>query len=131
MIEMNNEQYIVNTPWFILFKLIFSNFYLNLGDKLLFFRFRREKYNFLRKKLCLLNSSFLFSLYLWIRIHGSKWMRIRPDPDSLRWSWHIIGAFHSNVVYPCLKDFLEGQNQLLFTYGVTSAGKTYTIQVTL
>ena len=36
MIEMNNEQYIVNTPWFILFKLIFSNFYLNLGDKLLF-----------------------------------------------------------------------------------------------
>lgn len=36
----------------------------------------------------------------------------------------------SNVVYPCLKDFLEGQNQLLFTYGATSAGKTYTIQGT-
>ena len=27
-----------------------------------------------------------------------------------------------------VRDFLEGQNQLLFTYGATSAGKTYTIQ---
>ena len=33
------------------------------------------------------------------------------------------------VVAPKVKDFLEGQNQLLFTYGATSAGKTYTIQV--
>ena len=32
------------------------------------------------------------------------------------------------VVAPKVKDFLEGQNQLLFTYGATSAGKTYTIQ---
>ena len=33
------------------------------------------------------------------------------------------------VVLPRVKEFLEGQNQLLFTYGATSAGKTYTIQV--
>eukprot|EP00092_Neocalanus_flemingeri_P032334 GFUD01035153.1.p1 GENE.GFUD01035153.1~~GFUD01035153.1.p1 ORF type:complete len:1912 (+),score=653.09 GFUD01035153.1:74-5809(+) len=34
----------------------------------------------------------------------------------------------SNIVCPKVKDFLEGQNQLLFTYGATSAGKTFTIQ---
>jgi kinesin family protein 20 len=34
-----------------------------------------------------------------------------------------------SVVLPRVKEFLEGQNQLLFTYGATSAGKTYTIQV--
>ena len=27
-----------------------------------------------------------------------------------------------------VKDFMEGQNQLLFTYGATSAGKTFTMQ---
>ncbi|XP_023341937.1 kinesin-like protein KIF20A [Eurytemora carolleeae] len=35
----------------------------------------------------------------------------------------------SLVVLPRLQDCLEGQNQLLFTYGATSSGKTYTIQV--
>jgi len=34
----------------------------------------------------------------------------------------------SNVVKPKVKDFLGGQNQLVFTYGATSAGKTFTIQ---
>ena len=53
---------------------------------LLFFRFRQEKYNFLRKFFfALLNSALPFILsvilYLWIRIHGPKWIRIRPDPD--------------------------------------------------
>ena len=32
------------------------------------------------------------------------------------------------MVLPRVKDFLEGRNQLLFTYGATSSGKTYTIQ---
>jgi kinesin family protein 20 len=27
-----------------------------------------------------------------------------------------------------VQDFIEGQNCLVFTYGVTSSGKTYTIQ---
>jgi len=43
-----------------------------------------KKYNFLRKKeeeFCWLNSDFSFILYLWIWIHGPKWMRIRPVPD--------------------------------------------------
>ncbi len=29
---------------------------------------------------------------------------------------------------PLVKDVLEGQSGLLFTYGVTNSGKTYTIQ---
>lgn len=32
------------------------------------------------------------------------------------------------IVKPRLKEFLEGSNQLLFAYGATSSGKTYTIQ---
>ncbi len=32
------------------------------------------------------------------------------------------------IVLPKLKDFMEGRNQLIFTYGTTSSGKTYTIQ---
>lgn len=27
-----------------------------------------------------------------------------------------------------VKQFIEGQNSLIFSYGVTNAGKTYTIQ---
>ena len=34
------------------------------------------------------------------------------------------------MVLPRLQDFLQGQNQLLFTYGATSSGKTFTIQGT-
>eukprot|EP00095_Tigriopus_kingsejongensis_P010559 maker-scaffold421_size176100-snap-gene-0.31 protein:Tk10559 transcript:maker-scaffold421_size176100-snap-gene-0.31-mRNA-1 annotation:"golgin subfamily a member 4-like" len=32
------------------------------------------------------------------------------------------------MVLPRVRDFLEGSNQLVFTYGATSSGKTYTIQ---
>ena len=34
----------------------------------------------------------------------------------------------ASLVCPKVKDFLGGQNQLLFTYGATSAGKTWTMQ---
>ena len=34
----------------------------------------------------------------------------------------------NQIVKPRLEDFLEGRNQLLFTYGATSSGKTFTIQ---
>ena len=34
----------------------------------------------------------------------------------------------ASLVCPKVKDFLGGQNQLLFTYGATSAGKTFTMQ---
>ena len=36
----------------------------------------------------------------------------------------------SVIVKPRVKDFLEGRNQLIFTYGATSSGKTYTFQGT-
>ena len=31
-------------------------------------------------------------------------------------------------MFPLIKDALEGQNGLLFAYGVTNSGKTYTMQ---
>ena len=37
------------------------------------------------------------------------------------------GLFNE-IVKPRLEDFLEGRNQLIFTYGATSSGKTFTIQ---
>ncbi|XP_040565235.1 uncharacterized protein [Lepeophtheirus salmonis] len=39
--------------------------------------------------------------------------------------------FFRQMVQPRLKDFLEGHNQLIFTYGATSSGKTFTVQGTL
>lgn len=33
-----------------------------------------------------------------------------------------------NTLLGVVKDFVDGQNCLVFTYGVTNAGKTYTIQ---
>ena len=65
----------------------YSNLYLNLIISY-FFKFRLEKYNFLRQKrknqtLCLVNFAFPLISYLWIRIriHDPKWIRSRPDPD--------------------------------------------------
>ena len=36
--------------------------------------------------------------------------------------------FFQKTTLPLVKDVLEGQSGLLFTYGVTNSGKTYTIQ---
>ncbi|KAJ3994947.1 kinesin-like protein [Lentinula boryana] len=38
------------------------------------------------------------------------------------------GDFFTNTTLPLVRDVLEGQNALLFTYGVTNSGKTYTVQ---
>ncbi|XP_059837131.1 kinesin-like protein KIF20A [Hypanus sabinus] len=38
--------------------------------------------------------------------------------------------FFNNTVKDLVKQYLQGQNSLVFTYGVTNAGKTYTIQGT-
>ncbi|XP_030058911.1 kinesin-like protein KIF20B [Microcaecilia unicolor] len=38
--------------------------------------------------------------------------------------------FFEGTVRESVKEFLEGQNRLIFTYGVTNAGKTYTFQGT-
>uniref|UniRef100_UPI00398F382E uncharacterized protein n=1 Tax=Pristiophorus japonicus TaxID=55135 RepID=UPI00398F382E len=39
-------------------------------------------------------------------------------------------AFFDGTVKDLVKQYLQGQNSLVFTYGVTNAGKTYTIQGT-
>lgn len=36
--------------------------------------------------------------------------------------------FFTKTTLPLVKDVLDGQNALLFAYGVTNSGKTYTIQ---
>lgn len=36
--------------------------------------------------------------------------------------------FFTKTTLPLVRDLLEGQNALLFTYGVTNSGKTYTVQ---
>ncbi|KAE9409319.1 kinesin-domain-containing protein [Gymnopus androsaceus JB14] len=38
------------------------------------------------------------------------------------------GDFFTKTTLPLVRDALEGQNALLFTYGVTNSGKTYTVQ---
>ncbi|KAJ3936725.1 MAG: kinesin-like protein [Lentinula lateritia] len=38
------------------------------------------------------------------------------------------GEFFTRTTLPLVRDVLEGQNALLFTYGVTNSGKTYTVQ---
>jgi kinesin family member 20 len=37
-------------------------------------------------------------------------------------------TFFLRTTLPLIKDVLEGQNGLLFAYGVTNSGKTYTMQ---
>ena len=37
-------------------------------------------------------------------------------------------AFFTSTTLPLVQTFLQGQNGLIFTYGVTNSGKTYTIQ---
>lgn len=36
--------------------------------------------------------------------------------------------FFTNTTLPLVQDVLQGQNGLLFTYGVTNSGKTFTVQ---
>ena len=38
-------------------------------------------------------------------------------------------ALFRSIALPMVRDVLEGKNCLLFTYGVTNGGKTYTILV--
>lgn len=40
----------------------------------------------------------------------------------------IQSDFFTKTTLPLVKHALEGQNALLFAYGVTNSGKTYTIQ---
>jgi len=36
--------------------------------------------------------------------------------------------FFKATIYPCFEKFFNGENLLIFNYGVTNSGKTYTMQ---
>lgn len=36
--------------------------------------------------------------------------------------------FFTATIYPCMQKFFDGDNLLIFSYGVTNSGKTYTMQ---
>ena len=36
--------------------------------------------------------------------------------------------FFRGTIYPCFEKFFQGDNLLIFSYGVTNSGKTYTMQ---
>lgn len=36
--------------------------------------------------------------------------------------------FFMATIYPCFEKFFNGENLLIFNYGVTNSGKTYTMQ---
>ena len=63
-------------------------------------------------------------------------MRI-PAPSSRRQTFSftkifppdtVQSDFFTNTTLPLVKDLLNGENGLIFAYGVTNSGKTYTIQ---
>ncbi|KAF9015039.1 P-loop containing nucleoside triphosphate hydrolase protein [Cyathus striatus] len=64
----------------------------------------------------------------------SRYRASTVPPSSTYTFSHIFPAdttqseFFTKTTLPLVKDALEGQNGLLFTYGVTNSGKTYTVQ---
>jgi kinesin family member 20 len=63
--------------------------------------------------------------------------RFRPStlpPSSIYTFSHVFppkttqSDFFTKTTLPLVRDVLSGQNALLFTYGVTNSGKTYTVQ---
>ena len=54
-------------------------------------------------------------------VHRYTFTRIFPPQTEQQ-------ELFTSMVLPRVQAFLEGQNQLLFTYGASSSGKTYTIQ---
>ncbi|RDB29118.1 Kinesin-like protein KIF20B [Hypsizygus marmoreus] len=67
----------------------------------------------------------------------SKPSRFRPSalpPSSIYTFSHVFPSntsqsdFFTKTTLPLVRDVLQGQSGLLFTYGVTNSGKTYTVQ---
>jgi kinesin family protein 20 len=61
--------------------------------------------------------------------------RLSTVPQTSTYSFsHIFppatlqSDFFTKTTLPLVQDLLQGQNALLFTYGVTNSGKTYTVQ---
>ena len=53
--------------------------------------------------------------------HKFTFSNIFPDNTSQK-------QFFDSCMLGTVKEFVDGQNCLVFTYGVTNSGKTYTIQ---
>lgn len=56
-----------------------------------------------------------------------------PPPSIYKFSHVFLPStqqvdFFAKTTLPLVQDLLNGQNSLLFAYGVTNSGKTYTIQ---
>ena len=61
--------------------------------------------------------------------------RLSTIPQTSTYSFsHVFPSttpqsdFFTRTTLPLVQDLLQGQNALLFTYGVTNSGKTYTVQ---
>lgn len=66
-------------------------------------------------------------------LSGSNRIRLHPQAQLYTFN-HVFPPettqpeFFTATTLPLVRDLLQGQNSLLFTYGVTNSGKTYTIQ---
>ena len=67
--------------------------------------------------------------------NGPSKYRFSTVPQSSTYTFsHVFphdtkqSDFFTKTTLPLVKDVLIGQNALLFTYGVTNSGKTYTVQ---
>ena len=64
----------------------------------------------------------------------SKYRFSAVSPSSIYTFSHVFphdtkqSEFFTKTTLPLVRDVLTGQNALLFTYGVTNSGKTYTVQ---
>jgi kinesin family protein 20 len=64
----------------------------------------------------------------------SKYRFSAVPPSSIYTFSHVFphdtkqSEFFTKTTLPLVRDVLTGQNALLFTYGVTNSGKTYTVQ---
>ena len=61
--------------------------------------------------------------------------RIRLHPQAQVYTFNHVfppeinqSEFFTKTALPLVQDLLQGQNSLIFAYGVTNSGKTYTIQ---
>ncbi|KAL5535141.1 hypothetical protein ACEPAF_3235 [Sanghuangporus sanghuang] len=66
-------------------------------------------------------------------LSGSNRIRLHPQAQVYTFN-HVFtpetrqSGFFTKTTLPLVQDLLQGQNGLIFTYGVTNSGKTYTIQ---
>lgn len=64
---------------------------------------------------------------------GSNRIRLHPQAQNYTFN-HVFppetdqAEFFTHTTLPLVQGLLQGQNGLIFTYGVTNSGKTYTIQ---